>query len=279
MQDRPPSEGVRQHKAASEAEAEADADAGRVARGQDPARREDRRHRRRLRVRLGADRNRHDTLVRIDPATNAVVARIAVPKGFGIAAGETAVWTSNFADNTLSRIDPATNTIAATIALSDVRPAAITTTAGSVWVGTQGADNSSGWMFHISSVSNAIIEGNALPDGADGASDVAWSGGALRISGGQALLRASDTTLNTTVVREIANQNACGGVTSDATTVWIAGGNCGFPKFALAVVTSADGKTVATPAVPTVSDVAIGQGAAWATTKRRGSRPARRRRT
>ncbi|MDX6440553.1 MAG: virginiamycin lyase [Gaiellaceae bacterium] len=214
-------------------------------------------------ARVGSDAtNGGDTLVRIDPATNAVVARIHVPKGFGVAVGETAVWTTNFTDNTVSRIDPATNAIVATVELADVRPVGITATPGSVWVVTEGADNAPGILYRISSFTNLLDEGT-LP-GVDGGSDVAFSGGSVWIVGGQELVRASETSLGTTVVREIANQNACGGMASNATTVWIAGGSCGFPKFALAVVTSADGKTVATPSVPTLSDVALGLGAAWA---------------
>lgn len=214
-------------------------------------------------ARVGTDTtNGGDTLVRIDPATNAVVARIHVPNGFGIAVGETAVWTTNFTDNTVSRIDPATNSIVATVELPDVRPVGASTTLGSVWVATEGGDNAAGTIVRITSTTN-LLDAGSLP-GTDGASDVAWSGGAVWLVAGQELVRASQDSLNTTVVREIANQNACGGIASDATTVWIAGGNCGFPKFPLAVVTSADGKTVATPSVPTLSDVALGLGAAWA---------------
>ena len=72
-----------------------------------------------------------DGVIRVDPATNAVVARIALPMAGWTAAGEGAVWVTG--QTGLSRIDPATNTVTATIAipgnLGD--PAVV---AGRVWV-------------------------------------------------------------------------------------------------------------------------------------------------
>ena len=47
------------------------------------------------------------TLTRIDPQTNAIVAKIDIPAGAGeAAAGEGAVWVANTAAGTVSRIDP-----------------------------------------------------------------------------------------------------------------------------------------------------------------------------
>jgi DNA-binding beta-propeller fold protein YncE len=56
-----------------------------------------------------------DGLVRIDPRTNAVVARIALPMAGWTAAGQGAVWITG--PTGLSRIDPQTNTVSATIAI------------------------------------------------------------------------------------------------------------------------------------------------------------------
>lgn len=72
-----------------------------------------------------------DGVVRVDPATNDVVARIALPLAGWTAAGEGAVWVTT--PSGLSRIDPGTNTVSATVAipgnLGD--PAVV---AGKVWV-------------------------------------------------------------------------------------------------------------------------------------------------
>lgn len=55
------------------------------------------------------------SLIRVDPVTNAVVARIAVGGVRAIAAGAGAVWTANPADDRVLRIDPATNSVVASI--------------------------------------------------------------------------------------------------------------------------------------------------------------------
>ena len=55
------------------------------------------------------------TLLRIDPARNAVVARINVPPPEAAAAGDGAVWCCLPSDDTVSRIDPATNRVTASI--------------------------------------------------------------------------------------------------------------------------------------------------------------------
>ena len=54
-------------------------------------------------------------LLRIDPARNAVEARIKVPPTEAIAAGDGAVWLSHPADNTVTRVDPATNKVVGVI--------------------------------------------------------------------------------------------------------------------------------------------------------------------
>lgn len=52
-------------------------------------------------------------LVRLDPATGAIVARISVGgRPWGVAIGEEAVWVGNQFDGTVARVDPATDTVA-----------------------------------------------------------------------------------------------------------------------------------------------------------------------
>ena len=71
---------------------------------------------------------------RIDPQTNAVVARIFVGhEPFAIAAGDGAVWVTNRTDFTVSRIDPRTNTVTATIPIGG-RPEGLAVGANMVWV-------------------------------------------------------------------------------------------------------------------------------------------------
>jgi virginiamycin B lyase len=87
------------------------------------------------------------TLSRIDPARNAVVARIEVeahnpcpdfPRSCGEAASANgAVWVSRPSDNTLWRIDPRTNTVTTTIPVG-AQPTAIAVSPGAVWVASIG---------------------------------------------------------------------------------------------------------------------------------------------
>ena len=83
------------------------------------------------------------TLLRIDPARNAVVARIHVAPGEAAVAGEGAVWLTHPRENTVSRIDPKTNTVSATIPVSDW-PSGIAVSPGAVWVADSGAPASRG---------------------------------------------------------------------------------------------------------------------------------------
>ena len=73
-------------------------------------------------------------VVRIDPATNDVVATTAVGRAAsGLAVGAGAVWVSRRSDGTVVQIDPATNQVAATIGVGRA-PRAVTVAGGVVWV-------------------------------------------------------------------------------------------------------------------------------------------------
>jgi len=76
-------------------------------------------------------------VIRVDPSTNAIVARVATPPiGFGyLAAGDGAVWQTDFGENSLLRIDPSSNRVVATIPLGeDAAPEGVGVTPGAVWV-------------------------------------------------------------------------------------------------------------------------------------------------
>jgi YVTN family beta-propeller protein len=76
------------------------------------------------------------SLLRVDPASRQVVARIAVGSGPRfLAVGEGGVWVLNQFDGTVSRVDPRTNTVTATITVSDaaVEGGDIAAGGGSVW--------------------------------------------------------------------------------------------------------------------------------------------------
>ena len=73
------------------------------------------------------------TLLRIDPEPNAVVARIKLDPPATAAAGEGAVWLSHPLEDTVSRVDPRTNKVIATIHVGQ-SPAGIAVSPDAVWV-------------------------------------------------------------------------------------------------------------------------------------------------
>ena len=73
-------------------------------------------------------------VLRIDPATNQIVATIPVERApSGLAVGAGAIWVSRHSDGTVARIDPATNRVVATIPVGRA-PGAVTVAGGVVWV-------------------------------------------------------------------------------------------------------------------------------------------------
>lgn len=78
------------------------------------------------------------TLVRIDPATNAVVSKLELPSGSeNPAFGDGFVWVASFGHDQLLKVDPKSNSIAATIPIGP-KPRFLTVGAGSVWTLNQG---------------------------------------------------------------------------------------------------------------------------------------------
>ena len=77
------------------------------------------------------------SLIRVDTATNAIVARIAVGGARAVAAGAGAVWTANPAEDRVLRIDPATNSVVASIFVQQA--ATIAAGAEGVWANGQKA--------------------------------------------------------------------------------------------------------------------------------------------
>jgi len=81
--------------------------------------------------------NAQSTLMRIDPARNAIVAKIKVHTPEAVAAGDGAVWLSNPSEDTVSRVDPAVNKVTATIRVGP-QPEGIAVSPGAVWVANAG---------------------------------------------------------------------------------------------------------------------------------------------
>jgi DNA-binding beta-propeller fold protein YncE len=169
------------------------------------------------------------TLVRIDPATNRVVARIRVGRPqespIAIAATAQAVWVVDFGDAQVLRVDPATNRVVARI---PVRGGAggIGAGAGAVWVTSgEGGEQRHGWVQRIDPSHNRVVATTAVPGGllwdiaVDGSS--VWVGSEL---GGLWRIDAL-TTKVTTIRKPGAQQLGAGGVghlAAGAGAVWVA---------------------------------------------------------
>jgi YVTN family beta-propeller protein len=105
-----------------------------------------------------------NTITRLDPKTNTIVATI--PVGHlpcsGLAAGFGSVWVPNCGDKTLSRIDVATNKVVATIPLGPAdSEGAITASEDSIWYLT----DPKGVLSRIDPATNQAVAEIAVPAG------------------------------------------------------------------------------------------------------------------
>jgi DNA-binding SARP family transcriptional activator/DNA-binding beta-propeller fold protein YncE len=82
-------------------------------------------------------------LLRIDPDTRRVVARIPIGAGpLSVAAGNGGVWVTNRDDRNIMRIDPRTNKVVATIPLkAPLSPQGITAANGAIWATIRACDS------------------------------------------------------------------------------------------------------------------------------------------
>ena len=106
----------------------------------------------------------HDALIRINPATNKVGARVLVPVGSTAAAvGFGSVWVTTAAGSSVERVDPSTGKVAATIRVH-AGPRFLATGEGAVWVLNQSDGSVSRIDPHTSRVA-ATIPVNVPGDG------------------------------------------------------------------------------------------------------------------
>jgi YVTN family beta-propeller protein len=166
------------------------------------------------------------TLMRIDPARNAVVAQIKVGSSPDTAAaGDGAVWLTYPPDDTVSRIDPATNKVTASIHVGP-RPTGIATSPGAVWV----ADDYGPSVSRIDPVTNRVVATIRVgPQRACCAEHMSLTatGGTLWVAVPTAneIVRIDPTT-NTVVERLKLPYSPCAFLVADQRSVWSAGGGC-----------------------------------------------------
>jgi len=230
-----------------------------------------------------------DSLLRIDPATNTIAARIHVghsPEGIAVTPG--AIWTANHRsswpdDNPhpngifeISRVDPVTNTETRRVqvekrsnAIDDhagfcCGPQGMTAAAGSIWI-TDPQDSGSGLVIRVDPVTGAVV---TLPV-ADpkliacgeivGDSSAVWFFSSCDVSTVGRIDPASNR-----IVKRIDVGNAAFGIALGLGSVWVAE-NGPFGPSGLDRIDPATNKVVARTKIESAGAVAVGAGSVWVT--------------
>lgn len=113
-------------------------------------------------------------LDRIDAATNAVVARISIPKGsFNPIFADGSVWVTGNEGNVLVRVDPVLNRVVSSTQIGP-KPRFLTSGAGSVWVLNQG----DGSVSRVNAATGKLLA--TIPAGIPGlGGEIAFGGGSV----------------------------------------------------------------------------------------------------
>jgi YVTN family beta-propeller protein len=165
------------------------------------------------------------TLMRIDPARNAVVARIKVAPPEVAVAGDGAVWLSNPSENTVSRVDPGTNRVTATIHVGP-HPEGIAVSPGAVWVVNAGDPS----VSRIDPATNRVVATIRVGPKGDCCAEhtnviasprAVW----VALTNGQSIVRVDPAT-NSVVATARIGYPPCGFLAADETGVWSTGA-CG----------------------------------------------------
>lgn len=166
------------------------------------------------------------TLLRIDPARNAVVARIHIAPGEQAVAGEGAVWLTHPRQNTVSRIDPETNTVSATIPVPD-QPSGVAVSPGAIWVADSGGPS----LTRIDPATNRVVAtirvgpnreccGERM--GVIAGRDAVW----VANQPGRRLVRVDPLTNKVVDSIKLGHFMPCGFFVADRRSIWSAGAVC-----------------------------------------------------
>jgi virginiamycin B lyase len=169
--------------------------------------------------------DRASGLLRVDPTTNGVVAQVPGPRGAAPVVGEGAVWVPSAAVfNALLRVDLGTGAVTriATGPTEDEWPIAAVMTPGAVWVG----NHHGGTVARIDPRTNTIVASVRWGDHANGGVyHMATDGSRIWVTGSRTSDVAEiDSTTNSIVRRTPVPTGACGGITVDASAVWVTSG-------------------------------------------------------
>lgn len=204
-----------------------------------------------------------DEVLRVDPRTNAIAARIRVGFAYdtSIAIRGDDVWVTNGEERSVSRIDAATNRVVATIPVGDY-PVGIAVTKDAVWV----ANHHSGSVSRIDPRVNRVVATVPISTQIQvaGPKEIAAAGGMVWVADAYSgeVVRV-DPQRNRRVESIGGTGPACGGMAASEGSVWVASA-CD-----RGTVTRIDARTAERTArihVPGVAlDVDSGFGSIWVT--------------
>jgi virginiamycin B lyase len=198
-------------------------------------------------------------LVRIDPATNTVVAQIprtVFSDGFA-AAGAGAIWETDFDANDLLRVDPASNQVTATIPLGDdAAPEGVAAAAGAIWV----ADHHLGTVSRVDPLTNTVTATVEVgPAGSSGPYELAAGATGLWVNTPRT---AEVTHIDPATNSVVGRVEESGPPILDGDRVWIV------RSFSLDVVDPATNMVVKRIKLPETTGVGTaGFGSVWVPTK------------
>jgi virginiamycin B lyase len=209
-------------------------------------------------------------LVRIDPATNSIVARTRVesknpcpelPGSCGEAAvGDGALWIARTSDDSVMRIATSDSAVVATIRVGP-QPEGIATTPGAIWVVNKGGPS----VSRIDPATNKVVATIPIGPAAACCSDhMAVTAGAGAVWASlpslQSIVRIDPAT-NEVVARVRLTGQPCAFLAADETGVWAAGGHCVSAVMGLNPRANGAGRAVHGVAAPI--GVAVGFGSLW----------------
>jgi virginiamycin B lyase len=175
-------------------------------------------------------------LMRIDPATNTVVARTRIaskiactdlPGSCGeAAAGNGALWIARVNDNVVLRIDPHDSSLVATIPVG-LQPEGVATTPGAVWVVNRGGPS----VSRIDPATNRVVATIRIASADACCPDhmqVAAGAGAVwvTLASSDSIVRIDPGT-NTVVATVRLSEQPCGFLAAGGSSVWATTGHCG----------------------------------------------------
>jgi YVTN family beta-propeller protein len=204
--------------------------------------------------------NAESKLMRIDPARNAVVARINVSPPEAAAAGDGAVWLTYPSSDSVSRIDPGTNKVTASIHVGP-QPDGIAISPGAVWVANAGGPS----VSRIDPATNRVVATIRVGPKLDCCSEhmnLTTAHGTLWVAVPNAneIVRVDPTT-NHLVGTLNLSYSPCASIVADHGGVWSAGGSCAD------AVARIDARTSAVTALviePHAVGLALAFGSVWA---------------